>query len=83
MALDFIIFVSSASREEISKDVLAGCMGGVFREVFFLLLLGILQGIYLKNNNYLIKHLKRYKSIFKSNHNLLQINIQITRDNIE
>jgi hypothetical protein len=56
MALDFIKFVSSASRDEIPKDVLGGCMSGVFREVFFLLLRGILQGIYLEKNQYLRKH---------------------------
>jgi hypothetical protein len=84
MALDFIRFVSSASREEISKDFFGGCMGGVITEVFFLLLLGILQGVYLKNNQYLRKHLKRIVKIYlKSNHNMLQIKIQITRKYIE
>jgi hypothetical protein len=51
MALDIIKFVSSANREEISKDVFGGCFAGVFRAFFILLLRGIVQGIYLKTIN--------------------------------
>ena len=36
MALDIIKFVSSANREEISKDVFGGYLGEDFRDFFIL-----------------------------------------------
>ena len=48
MTLDIIKFLSSANREEISKDVFGGSLGGGFKGVLFLLLLGIMLGIHLK-----------------------------------